>query len=129
MSGGVKHKSIVSAGLTIGLVVAGKIGELLEIEMKNGAHGSADGFGVERVDGGRDNGEVVIAKSGSAARDSAEITGIGWVNEHKMRRVTLQGGSWLAKFGDEKTVVFGAENIESFGILNDVKMTLAKLVE
>lgn len=101
MSGGVEHESVIDARLAIKLVVAGKIGKLLEIKVKNSTHRSADSFGVERVDGRRDNGEVVITKSSGAAHDSAEIARIGGVNEYEMRRVTLQGSSWFAKFGDE----------------------------
>ncbi len=126
---GIDVRGGIGVGLIIALVVAGKIGKLLKIEMENGAHGGANSFGVERVNGGRNNGEIVIAKSSGAAHDGAEIARIGRMNKNKMRRVALQGSAGFAEFGNKQTVVFSTKKIEDFGAFDNINMTLAELVE
>lgn len=126
----VEHESVERAGLAIGLVVC-EAGELLNIEVENGAHGCADGFGVVRIDGRRDDGEILVAKSGGAAHDSAEIAGIGRIDEDEMR---LRGGEvelggWFCEFGGEEAAFFGAKNVESLGSLDNFDVFCAKFGE
>lgn len=44
---GRSHKRIIVAGI-IGLI-GSKVGKISEVEMKEGAHGGADNFGIENV--------------------------------------------------------------------------------
>lgn len=126
----IEHESVERAGLVVGLVVC-EASKLLNIEMENGAHGCADGLGVVRVDGRRDDGEILVAKSGGAAHDGAEVAGIGRVNEDEMR---LRGGEVefcgrFGEFGGEETTVFGAEDVESLGGFDNFDVFSAELGE
>lgn len=126
----VEHESIERAGLVVGLIIC-EASELLNIEMENGAHGCADGLGVVRIDGRRDDGEILIAKSGGTAHDGAEIASIGRIDEDEMRlrgrEVELYGR--FGEFGGEEAAFFGAEDVESLGSLDNFDVFCAKLGE
>ncbi len=89
--------------------------EALNIEVEDGAHASTDNLGVEVVDGGIDNGDIVEIHGGGGANDGAEVTGVGRINENEVVGLWVELSRELGEFGNDETVIFGAENIEGFG--------------
>ena len=62
-----------------------KRGKSLNIEMKDGAHRCANGFGVIMVNGGCDNSEVLIIEGCGAAHNCAKVARIGGVDKDDVR--------------------------------------------
>ena len=101
----IEHESVIfariGAKVAIKLRVVLKRRELLNIEMENGAHGCADGFRIVGINGRSNNGDILVAKSDGATHNSAEIAGIGWINEYDMGGANWREGSvWLLKFSN-----------------------------
>lgn len=92
--------------------------------MCEGAHGGANGFGVELIDGWRNDGEILIAETDGTTHDSAKIAGVGWIYEDDMIGCWGDVSFWFGEFCNKKTIILGAENIKCFGRLDDGDLML-----
>ena len=53
---------------------------VVNFDMEDCAHGCTDGFGIESVDGGANDGEILVTKTYSGTDNGANIAGVGGVN-------------------------------------------------
>ena len=78
----VKHKSKVLARKGFGVGV--ESWKRLNIEMEKGTHASAYDFGVKKINGWFDDGEIIEVHGGSGTNNGAKIASVRRIDKNKM---------------------------------------------
>ncbi len=82
--------------------------------MEYSAHRSANDLWIVWIDGGSYDSEIIITEGYGTSHNSAEVSGVGWIDEDDARSVWNVIIGRFLEFGGEQTIVFGAKDIEGF---------------
>ena len=123
----VKHKCKARARVFSSVDL--EIWEVFDIKMKDGTHGGANDFGIEMINGRFDDGEIIEIHGSGGADDGAQIACIGRIGKYEMISGGVKSGGEFGKFGDQKTAIFGAKDIEWFWRFDNFDMPLGQLFE
>lgn len=80
--------------------------------MEDGTHGGTNDFGIKVVNGRINDGDIIEVHGGSGADDGAEVAGVGRIDEDEVVSRRVEFGVELGEFGNQKTAILGAEDIE-----------------